>query len=102
MITQGLPIKCMGRAAMGNQRMTWEEISKRYNQQWVELVDYDWPEGAPFPRAGVVRTHEADRKRFHSIVKRREPSGSALVFVGVPTKEEKSVPINLCRIEVCS
>ena len=26
------------------KKLTWEEISRRYDKQWVELVDYDWPE----------------------------------------------------------
>jgi hypothetical protein len=88
--------------AMTEQRLSWEEISKQYNQQWVELVDYEWPEGSPFPQVGVVRVHEADRKKFHALVQKQSPSGSALLFVGVPEKNETTVYNNLCRVQACS
>jgi hypothetical protein len=26
------------------EKLSWEEIKKNYDQEWVELVDYDWPE----------------------------------------------------------
>ena len=38
------------------KKLTWEEIKKHYNQEWVELVDYDWPDTEPYPRDGVVRS----------------------------------------------
>jgi hypothetical protein len=88
--------------AMTDQKLSWDEISKQYNQQWVELVDYEWPEGSPFPQVGVVRVHEADRKKFHALVQKQSPSGSALVFVGVPEKNESTVYNNLCRVQVCN
>jgi hypothetical protein len=42
---------------MGDEKMQWEQISKEYNNQWVQLIEYVWPEGTPFPEAGVVAVH---------------------------------------------
>jgi len=87
---------------MTNQKLSWEEISKQYNQQWVELIDYDWPEGTPYPQSGIVRTNESDRKKFHEMVRQNTSSDSALIFVGLPAKNESTVYNNLCRVQVCS
>ena len=46
------------------KKLTWEEIKKRYDQEWVELVDYDWPDGESHPRSGTLRSHAATRKSF--------------------------------------
>jgi hypothetical protein len=67
---------------MTPERLTWKEIEERYDQQWVELVDYDWPEGDFQPRSGVVRTHAADKKAFHRDCRREPvPEDSADLFV---------------------
>lgn len=38
-------------------KLTWKEIEKRYDKEWVELVDYDWPEGNLNPSEGRVHVH---------------------------------------------
>ena len=69
-------------------KLSWEEISKQYNQEWVELIDYDWPEGQPHPYAGIVRAHGGERKEFYKSCKARDtqdgesPNDAAIVFVG--------------------
>jgi hypothetical protein len=64
-------------------KLTWEEIKKQYNEQWVQLVDYDWPEGTPYPRSGIVRTHGQDKKEFHKhCLEGNVPNDSAFLFVG--------------------
>jgi hypothetical protein len=70
------------------KKLSWEEIKERYNQEWVELVDYDWPDGTPHPQAGIVRVHASERKRFYQICKEHDvlegdsPSDAAILFVG--------------------
>ena len=86
---------------MEHEKLTWDEISKEYHEQWVELIDYDWPEGTPYPRAGVVRAHDKDRKKFHALVKSQTPAGSALLFVGAPSRTEGVVHNNLVRVVAC-
>ena len=66
------------------EKQSWDQIEKDYDQQWVELVDYDWPEGKPFPKSGIVRVHESDRKKFYELAKVDAPKDSAILFVGKP------------------
>jgi hypothetical protein len=64
------------------KKLTWEEIKRHYNQEWVELVDYDWPDTEPYPRDGVVRVHAKSRREFDVLILEDPPTDSALVFVG--------------------
>ncbi len=70
------------------KELSWEEIKERYNQEWVELVDYDWPDGTPYPQAGIVRAHASERKRFyqnckeHDMLEGASPFDAAILFVG--------------------
>ncbi len=73
------------------EKLTWEEIKKQYDQEWVELVDYDWPDGESHPRSGTLRSHAADKKEFHQQC-RREP---------VPDDSAAKchlIPISLCHL----
>lgn len=68
-----------------DERLTWEAICERYDRQWVELVDYDWPEEDAHPRSGVVRVHAATRAEFDDQADIDPPRDSAHVFVGRST-----------------
>lgn len=65
-----------------SEKLTWDEICRRYDQQWVELVDFDWPEEEPDPRSGIVRVHAAKRKDFDQLILQDPPEYSALLFIG--------------------
>ncbi len=67
---------------MEKTKLTWEEIKRLYNEEWVELVDYDWPDEEPDPRAGIVRVHAKTREEFDKLAKVDAPHDSACVFVG--------------------
>ena len=71
--------------------MTWEEIKKQYSDEWVELVDYDWPETESYPVAGVVRAHAKTRAKFDDLCDVDPPFDSAYVFVGQPKNNEEVV-----------
>lgn len=75
-----------------SEKLSWEEIQKRYPDEWVELIDCDWDETEPDPRSGVVRVHSKDRKEFHKLVLQDSPAESALVYVGelFPKRENVS------------
>jgi len=65
------------------QKMTWKEIEKLHDKEWVELIDYDWVAGDAHPRGGVVRVHSADRRTFYSLANiEPRPQDSAILFVG--------------------
>ena len=65
-----------------SEKLSWEEIKTRYDQEWVELVDFEWDMTEPDPKAGVVRVHAKDKKEFHSMIMQNRPGRSAIVYVG--------------------
>ena len=71
-----------GRLRRMEKKLTWEEIKRLYDQEWVELVDYDWPDEEIDPRAGVVRVHAKTREEFDRLTDIDPPKHSAIVFVG--------------------
>jgi len=64
------------------EKLSWEEIKRKYDKQWVELVDYDWPDEEVYPRAGIVRIHACSRKEFDDLADVDPPKDSAYIFVG--------------------
>lgn len=64
------------------EHLTWQQIEKLYDKEWVELIDFDWPEEDLYPRAGKVRVHAASRKEFYQLAAIDPPSDSAFIFVG--------------------
>ena len=69
------------------KKLTWQEIEKQYDREWVQLVDYDWPEDEPLPRSGVVVVHAKARRDFDAMIARTPQENSALVYVG-----ERQIP----------
>ena len=66
-----------------SERLTWEQIKQRYDQEWVELVDFDWPEEEPNPRSGVVRAHNKSHDAlFDHLAELERVDLDAVVFVG--------------------
>lgn len=64
------------------KKLSWDEIKTRYDQEWVELIDYDWPEEDVHPRSGVVKAHSKDRAEFYRMAAKDTPVDSAILFVG--------------------
>ena len=64
------------------ERLTWEEIEAQYDRQWVQLVDFDWPEEEALPRAGIVVAHAKTRREFDAIIAEAPQENSALLYVG--------------------
>lgn len=75
---------------MRSKKLTWQQIKELYDKEWVELIDYDWPEEEAYPRAGVVRVHAKTRKEFDKLILHDPPADAALIFVG-----EREIPTNL-------
>jgi hypothetical protein len=65
-------------------KQSWSQIEINFANQWVELVDYEWQEGKPFPDSGIVRVHASDRQEFYKLAKVNPPKDSAILFVGKP------------------
>jgi len=69
------------------QEMTWNEIKKLYDREWVELIDYDWPDTESYPFSGTVRVHAKTRAMFDDLCDIDPPFDSAYIFVGEPKKD---------------
>jgi hypothetical protein len=72
-------------------KLTRKEIQRFYDQEWVELIDYDWDEAEPYPKAGVVRSHAKTRKQLSAQVQSNAVMDSAILFVGDWNLPENSV-----------
>jgi len=62
--------------------LAWGEICKEYDGQWVHLIDYNWPEGTPYPTSGVVHLHAKTRHEFNDLIKASERIPGARIYVG--------------------
>ncbi len=65
-----------------NKILDWTQIQEEFQHQWVQLVDYDWPEGEPHPKSGKVRINAPNRKEFNKLVLEAEPVDAARIYVG--------------------
>ena len=74
-----------------NEILTWQEIENSYQNQWVQLIDFNWPEGLSRPKSGRVRIHASSRKEFNSLVLAAEPVDAARVYVGSPQMKDSSI-----------
>lgn len=73
------------------EKLPWEEIKKRYPEQWVELIDFEWDEFEPDPRSGVVRYSSKQRKELHDQFMNNPIDDSAIVYTGTMKISEGSV-----------
>ena len=83
------------------EKLNWDEIQNRYSGEWVELVDYNWTDGEPYPSSGVVRVHAPDRKDFYAQANQARPADSAILFVGDLDLPLGVIQNNLARISEC-
>lgn len=65
-----------------DKKLTWDEIKALYPDEWVELIDYDWPDEERDPRGGVVRVHAKTREEFDTLTAIDPPGDAASVYVG--------------------
>ena len=65
-----------------SKKLTWQEIEVQYDREWVELIDYDWPDEEANPKAGIVRVHAKTRKEFDELLLIDTPLNSACLYVG--------------------
>jgi len=80
------------------EKLTWKEIEEKYNHEWVLLDDFDWPDGTPYPKSGIVICHSQDRKEFNQLVHDSGAINIARVFVGKPKiPENVLVSYNMVR-----
>ena len=70
---------------MEKEIQSWDKIKADYNQEWVELISYDWPDTETYPISGIVRSHGSEKKDFYTQCQSAPvPDDSAILFVGPP------------------
>ena len=85
------------------EKLSWQEIERRYERQWIQLVDYDWPNGQQFPSSGCVRLHANSREEFNRLVLKAFPVDAARLFVGEPERESNVIfSPNTVKMTICS
>ena len=67
------------------ERLTWDEIKSRYPDEWVALVDDDWPEDQGVPCAGVVYAHSPVHSQL--IEMQKHLTDAAIVWTGMTRGE---------------
>ena len=87
---------------MENKKLSWKEIEKQYDQQWVQLIDYVWEEGEPYPASGVLQFHASNRRDFDRLSRENPVEDAACVFVGKPKIPPGVIlSANAMKIRVC-
>jgi hypothetical protein len=75
-------------------RLSWSEIKGEYDQQWVLLTDYEWPEGTPNPTFGAVELHAHEKMDFDQALREAHetlPSDTAMLYVGTPPRASHAI-----------
>lgn len=67
------------------EKLNWEEIKARYPDEWVALVDHEWPNDRPVPLSGVVYAHSPDHAEL--IQMQRHLRAAAIVWTGKKKSE---------------
>ena len=84
-------------STMCSERLTWDEICKRYPDEWVVIADMDWVEDGCFEfGTAIVIGHHKTRKAASPDVKQADKLHSEVgaFFTGrlVPPRYELVIP----------
>ena len=86
-----------------NKKLSWTEIKRDYDQEWVLLDEFDWPTGQPYPSSGAIICHSADKRTFDKMAIEDDTPHVARVFVGKPQIPQNTViNCNMFKMTVCS
>jgi hypothetical protein len=70
-----------------NEKLSWDEIKTRHDNEWVLLEEHEWPENEVEPRAGIVKIHAKTREEFDQIFREKDDTigdNIAIIFTGSP------------------
>lgn len=82
--------------------LTWQQIEEKYDQQWIQLIEFDWPEGEVRPRSGCVRIHAQTRREFNRLVLEADGVNAARIYVGKHSLPEGTIlSSNIVKIVPC-
>lgn len=73
------------------EKLAWNQILKKYDGNWVHLVDFEWDEGEPYPRFGSVHLFAKTRKEFNELIKTSDRIPGARIYVGKIAEPQDSM-----------
>ena len=81
------------------KKLIWNEILENFSGEWIELVDYNWPDNHANPISGVVTVHSPERREFIELCKlsASSPKDRAVIFVGAPNQHPQATYLNLMK-----
>jgi hypothetical protein len=62
-------------------KIPWKILRDTFEGEWVELVEYEWDWGAPFPKWARVRHHAPERSELMASIQNRD---NLILFIGGP------------------
>ena len=68
-------------------RLTWDEIKRCYDQEWILLEDYEWPDEDIDPKGGRVTLHARTRVEFDKLLQQNDETLGkevAILYTGQP------------------
>lgn len=78
-----------------HQKLPWAQIQELFEDQWVELVEYDWDWSQAFPSHARVRNFSNDRiDLMVKIQKAGEVPESVVLFLGATTRSISRTPLS--------
>jgi len=78
-----------------SEKLTWDEIKRRHPDEWVALVEDDWPDTLPEPLSGIVYAHSPDHKTL--IEMQRHLKDAAILWTGKTQGEALKAALRVGR-----
>lgn len=50
------------------RRYSWDQITRRFQGEWIELVEFDWDWNSPFPKWARVRHHSTNKRELQELI----------------------------------
>ncbi len=63
------------------EKLSWDEIKRRYPDEWVALIDHDWPDTLPEPISGIVYAHDPDHQSL--LDRQKHLKAAAILWTGM-------------------
>lgn len=63
--------------------MSWSQIKKDFNGQWVEMTDFEWDWDSAHPSWAKIRNHASDRNELIAQIEFvGKKDGAVILFIG--------------------
>jgi hypothetical protein len=61
---------------------SWSELNKKFQGEWVELVEFEWSDSAPFPKWARVRHHASTQRELRELISKSTAfEGAATLYI---------------------